>query len=81
MALLFHYFKMLSIIGERAKIIDMRKKCSIYVDLRKIKDTVSYRSPRKFKIGVWQKETSTDRSWFEANKPVTSREAASAIED
>jgi hypothetical protein len=36
-------FKMLSIIGGRAKIIDMRKKSCTYVGLRKFKDTVSYR--------------------------------------
>jgi len=51
---------MLSIIWEQAKIIDMRKKSCIYVGLGEFKDTVSYRSLRKFEIGVWQKEASTD---------------------
>jgi hypothetical protein len=45
-----------SIIGEQAKSIDMRKKSCIHVGLPKFKDTVGYRSPRKFKIGVCQKE-------------------------
>ena len=40
-------FKMLSIIGGRAKIIDMREKSCIYVDLRKFKNSVSTgRTPR-----------------------------------
>ncbi|MFX0203972.1 MAG: hypothetical protein ACFFCW_48360 [Candidatus Hodarchaeota archaeon] len=47
MALPF-YFKMLSIIGGQAKIIDMRKKSCIYVGLRKFKDTVRNRSPFGF---------------------------------
>jgi hypothetical protein len=34
-------YKMLSIIGEQAKSIDMRKKSCLYVGLRKFKDTVS----------------------------------------
>ena len=38
------YFKMISIIEGRAKIIDMRKKSCIYVGLRKFKDTVRNRS-------------------------------------
>ncbi len=33
------YFKMISIIEGRAKIIDRRKKSCIYVGLRKFKDT------------------------------------------
>jgi hypothetical protein len=32
---------MISIIGGGANVIDMRKKCYLYVDLRTFKDTVS----------------------------------------
>ncbi len=41
---------MLSIIGGRAKIIDMRKKSCIYMGLLKIKDTVS--KGRTLRCGV-----------------------------
>jgi hypothetical protein len=30
-------------------------------------------------LGVWQKETSTDRSWFEAKRGLTDQEATSSI--
>jgi len=42
---------------------------------------VIYRSSRKFEIGVWQRETSTDRSSFKAERSLTFKEATSSIDD
>jgi hypothetical protein len=60
--------------------IDLRQKPCIHRDQGNFKDTVSYRSPRKFEIGASQKEGGTDRSSFEADRSLTFKEAASSIQ-
>jgi hypothetical protein len=46
--------------------IYLRLKSCIHAGQENFNNTVSYRSPRKFKIGVWQKEASMDKSSFVA---------------